>query len=270
MGDKGKAPKPDADNGALDNNKRLEFLEEQTALLAIAASEAKGEEVDAANPFDVAIEGLACARFRGEQLNILAAAIIESDLGSPEDGEQVCDTAARLLLAKAEAKPIDPDVEGALTKRIVDLEGEVMTLSEDLAKAETAAAAAGKASAPAPREKARSVRARKVCPGARSPDVKAAIEAAMALGGPLEIVISDGKNEIIDFAPLEVTGASFTRNSRGWALTKPFQVKGSGTEHKIRGFGLFHDGRQIAFAPLASADSIGPGVIRAYQSQVVF
>ncbi len=147
-------------------------------------------------------------------------------------------------------------------------EAKVTSLEEDLTAAEAKIAAADRANPGKPRGKGKSVRARAVHATKRSQRGDLAL--VMAGDEPLEVVMCDGKLEIVELEPLEVTPSSFVKGPNGYMLIQPIQVTGVASEVRVRGFGLFLDGKQIEYCALPEPAIIKPGQTRKFERTIFF
>lgn len=69
----------------------------------------------------------------------------------------------------------------------------------------------------------------------------------------LELVFSNGTDELLEFQPYDVRGTSFERHAGGWRLRDPILLKGSSEDTRVRGVALLLHGKQIAWSAFAEA-----------------
>lgn len=293
-----KAPAVEADKGP-DNNKRLALLETSVSALAlalagagielkpdqedpiaqaiaiveawraqmlglaelkVALAAAKGVDPEAIDdPIADAIEGVQSASARWKMLDQIGAHLAEHYPAIVEAGGTLPEMVIDALASSAPSVPSESEQAKADGERIAELEKQVGELAGQLAEA-VAVPAKG-------RVKEKSVRARKCGPIKAD---AAAVAAAITEGASLlEIVLSDGAQEIVDFAPYEVRGSNFSKHSMGYLLNVPLFARGASAARTIRGFGLFKDGKQIAFCPHPDV-GIAPESERKFTKAVFF
>jgi len=156
-----------------------------------------------------------------------------------KDGEEAADLVKRFLVAADEMR--------------VDLGARAQNALDDLRDTQSKLANARKRNDPGALARGRgTAKARKVGAdfealvgddGQQSP-----LDKILLGDDPLELVFSNGVNELVEFAPFEVRGTSFNRVGGGWMLREGITLKGSGDDTRIRGAALLLDGKQIAWA----------------------
>ena len=156
-----------------------------------------------------------------------------------QDGEGTPDLVQRFLVAAEQMR--------------VDLGGRLSNALDDLRTTESKLAQARKRNDPGALAKGRgTAKARKVGPdfealvgddGQQSP-----LDKILLGDDALELVFSNGANELVEFAPYEVRGTSFNRVGGGWSLREAIALKGVSEDTRVRGVALLHDGKQIAWA----------------------
>lgn len=176
-------------------------------------------------------------------------------------------------LAEQFKEGLDKDSAIALQLQVDDLENQVETLTVERDEAKSKVAAAEKSAKAAKASIARadkSPKPRKIGPmGDDNADslagekLQAAIDEAHANGEPLEIVFSDGKQEITGIPPVIVTGNVWRDHPRGMMLTQAVPVRGptepTGVPYAVAGYGLLIDGKQVAYTPRSEPIHVAPG-----------
>jgi len=207
---------PPAENPPADNNKRLAYLEETAPkVLAIAAS-------------------------------LLGKLLPDHELAPRDAGEDPLVHTIRLLTEAQDAlEERAGNSDDAET--IAALEEKVLTLEEDLATVRKAEAAANRGARMAHRQGKSPGKARKVGELKDGTDREALLK-AMDDGENLEIVLSTGTAEILEFDPIMVYPQAFRRTGRSrFDLIDAVIVKGAGKEQRVRGVALLAGGKQIAY-----------------------
>lgn len=157
-----------------------------------------------------------------------------------------------------------------LDDQVAELREGARSASEDLEKLKAEIEKAKAAGRQVGKPKAKSSRARKLGGGtAAKPfatDREALIEAMGAGEGTLELVFSNGAEEIIELAPLELYPAAFRRvQGDRFKLNQPVLVKGSRDGTRVRGFALVKEGKQLAYEPLPEAVPLPAGQERKFE-----
>jgi len=178
----------------------------------------------------------------------------------PKDGEEVADFFERFAIAAMESK-------AKLTQERDDAK-------EDLVQAETKLAAARKKRDPGAIAKGRSSKPRKLGADFDKPEGgngdQSELDVIMAGESALELVFSNGTNEIMEFAPYDVRGASFERHAGGWRLRDAINLKGASELTRVRGVALLKDGKQIAWAPFPEVVIVPAHQEVAFDKMIVF
>lgn len=74
------------------------------------------------------------------------------------------------------------------------------------------------------------------------------LDTILAGDDALELVFSDGVNELVEFAPYDVRGTSFVRTGAGWMLSQAITLRGLNDDTRVRGAALLRDGKQVAWS----------------------
>ena len=156
-----------------------------------------------------------------------------------QDGEGTPDLVQRFLVAAEQMR--------------VDLGGRLANALEDVRTTESKLANARKRNDPGALAKGRGTqKARKVGadfePLTGDDGQQSPLDKILLGDDALELVFSNGANELVEFAPYEVRGTSFNRVGGGWALREAITLKGVSEDTRVRGVALLHDGKQIAWA----------------------
>jgi len=260
-----------------DNNKRLHFLEEHapkvllatTAMIAVIMPDleiapASADEDPLVHAIrlmgelaEAAKEGRQHAEAQEAKLrDVLAAAGLLPD---PDDGDETLFDVVLIEIArlgKIDEAAQDPDNElAALKAKIVNLE-------EDLAKAEAETAKAIRAGNTKIRRAKRGSKAkvRSVAVVDGGTDRKKLVDLMLDPATQFEIVLSNGESEILEFDPVTVGSGGFQRRGAGgFDLIEPMVVRGAGTEHRVRGVGLFCKGKLLAYSEFPNAVTVPVG-----------
>jgi hypothetical protein len=93
-------------------------------------------------------------------------------------------------------------------------------------------------------------------------------------GADLELVFSDGDNEIVEFPPVKLSGADLGRHGQRYTVTPTISISGPRGEHEasieIAGAALLANGEQIGFSPFDRPLVIEPGEQRAFNQSFLF
>lgn len=255
---------PEAKNPPADNNKRLAFVEAElpklaTSVLALGAIIKPDDERELGVDEDpiVFVQSVLTeltedqAELHDRLRNVLVTCELIEEDNAEREVAVACSEIKRMFDALENAPAPTPDEKD---NRIVELEGKIANLEDDLEAARVEANKAQRADAAKPRRKKKSVKARKV--GALDPKKvisRQALKELLEAGTEFEIVLSNGTSEIIEFEPVYAKSPAFhKRGGSGIDLIEPLIVRGAGTEHRVRGVGLFADGKQIAWTEFPS------------------
>jgi hypothetical protein len=226
------APAPDAPEAAPDvvRDVRIEGDDRRLTPEYVAELEQRLRDASAVEPVE-RIRGLVLEA--GEPFGIEA-----------EDGEGAADLVQRFLVAA--------------DKMRVDLGAKLANALEDVRSTQTKLANARKRNDPGALAKGRDAsKARKIgadfSPLEGDDGEQSPLDKIMAGDQALELVFSNGANELLEFAPYDVRGTSFDRHSGGWLLRDPIVLKGSSDDTRVRGVALLAGGKQIAWAPFTES-----------------
>lgn len=156
-----------------------------------------------------------------------------------QDGEGTPDLVQRFLVAAEQMR--------------VDLGGRLENALEDVRTAESKLANARKRNDPGALAKGRGTQKARAVGSDFKPltgddGQQSPLDKILLGDDALELVFSNGANELVEFAPYEVRGTSFNRVGGGWALREAITLKGVSEDTRVRGAALLHDGKQIAWA----------------------
>lgn len=199
-------------------------------------------------------------RVRDAVLALISAVAPDMEI-APKSDEDVAEHGARLLTELLERVSAAEEANGNSdeSETIAALEDQVRSLTEDLAKAKAEAAKAARATSAQIRKGARPSKIRKVGPIKGGTDTEAVI-AAMEGPDPVQVVLSDGGHEIMEFDPIDVGGGGFYRRGKGrFDLIEALLVQGAGQERRVRGVGLFAGGKQIAWTEFPNVVTVPVG-----------
>lgn len=87
-----------------------------------------------------------------------------------------------------------------------------------------------------------------------------ALDVAAREGKSIEIVFSDGKQELIQVAPIAVEGPAWIDRMQGKFLLEPIELAGGGpASFQVTGYGLLIDGKQVAYTERSDPLNVAPG-----------
>lgn len=157
----------------------------------------------------------------------------------------------------------------ALGDKIKQFQQEIAALVAD--RDQLAAQLAAATKEPTVRRGAKSAKARKIATSPRD-RVKFDDETLLAAlrDAPHSVAFSDGAQEITSLAPIVAAGKAWTVLPTGVMLIEPIMVSPD-RPVEIAGFGLFDDdGKQIAYAALATVIRVAPGQQVKLDRQIIF
>lgn len=92
--------------------------------------------------------------------------------------------------------------------------------------------------------------------------------------GPLELVFSDGENEIFEFEPVTLAVADLYRHGNRLMVMPPIEITGprgaDAVPIEIEGVALLVNGEQVDYCPLESKLTINPGDCRRFSRAFTF
>lgn len=195
----------------------------------------------------------------------------------PQPGIEADPVAGQAALAAVEAERDEAKAQiaalaeenSALGDKIKQFQQEIAALVAD--RDQLAAQLAAATKEPTVRRGAKSARTRKI---ATSPRDRAKLDDETLLAAlrdaPHSVAFSDGAQEITSLAPIVAAGKAWTVLPTGVMLIEPIMVSPD-RPVEIAGFGLFDDdGKQIAYAPLATVIRVAPGQQVKLDRQIIF
>jgi hypothetical protein len=92
------------------------------------------------------------------------------------------------------------------------------------------------------------------------------------LGGEhdLELVLSDGQRELIEFRPYPLALGDLVRHGAGYMVSKPIPVAGGEADIEVAGAALLCDGEQLDFCPFDRPKVIAAGMQYQFSMTFVF